>query len=134
MAEQAYQEALQVLNAPALAGIFAPGTLAEVPITAQIGQARLHGLIDRLIITDSAVTAVDFKTNRIVPDRPEQCPDGVLRQMGAYARMLAQIYPDRDIRTAILWTSTCQLMELPHNIVTSALECSPYLDAGGMRS
>jgi ATP-dependent helicase/nuclease subunit A len=134
MTEQAYQEALQVLNAPALAGIFAPGTLAEVPITAQIGQARLHGLIDRLIITDSAVTAVDFKTNRIVPDRPEQCPDGILRQMGAYARMLAQIYPDRDIRTAILWTSTCQFMELPHNIVTSALECSPYLDAGGMRS
>ena len=134
MARRAIEEALQVLDTSALAGIFARGTLAEVPITAQIGQSRLHGLIDRLIITSDTVTAVDFKTNRIVPDQPENCPDGILRQMGAYANMLGQIYPDHQIRTAILWTSNCSLMELPHNIVTSALECSPYLDVAGMRS
>ena len=134
MAEQTMQEAVQVLSTPALAHIFAHDTLAEVPITAQIRQSRLHGVIDRLIITANTVTAVDFKTNRTVPNSVEQCPDGILRQMGAYAQMLGQIYPDHEIRTAILWTSASRLMELPHNIVTSALECSPYLDAEDMRS
>ncbi|MBM1555358.1 double-strand break repair helicase AddA [Sulfitobacter mediterraneus] len=134
MAERAMQEAVQVLSTPALAHIFAHDTLAEVPITAQIRQSRLHGVIDRLIITANTVTAVDFKTNRTVPNSVEQCPDGILRQMGAYAQMLGQIYPDHEIRTAILWTSASRLMELPHNIVTSALECSPYLDAEDMRS
>ncbi len=32
--------------------------------------------------------------------RPEACPEGLLRQMGAYALALAQVYPGRRIETA----------------------------------
>ena len=41
--------------------------------------------------------------------------------MGAYAAMLGQIYPDRRIETAILWTRTGTLMPLPPEIVRAAL-------------
>jgi ATP-dependent helicase/nuclease subunit A len=41
-----------------------------------------------------------------VPDRPEDVPEGLLRQMGAYAEMLARSIPDRRIGTAILWSRT----------------------------
>ena len=113
-----------VLTAPALADIFTPDALVEVPITAQLDAlngARIHGIIDRLIVTPTHVTAIDYKTNAIVPETPETCPDGLLRQMGAYAHALQQLYPDRIIRTALLWTQTAQLMPLPHDLVTQAL-------------
>jgi ATP-dependent helicase/nuclease subunit A len=35
---------------------------------------------------------------------------------------LAQIYPDREIETALLWTRTATLMVLPHDLVTDALK------------
>ncbi|MEQ8291760.1 MAG: double-strand break repair helicase AddA [Roseovarius sp.] len=113
-----------VLKAPALADIFTPDALLEVPITAQLDAldgARIHGIIDRLIVTPTNVTAIDYKTNAIVPATPEACPEGLLRQMGAYAHALAQLYPDREIGTALLWTQTAQLMHLPHDLVTATL-------------
>ena len=99
-------------------------------MTAELNGRRLHGVIDRLILTDDAVQVVDFKSNATVPEQPSDCPDGLLRQMGAYAQALAQIYPDRQIRTAILWTRTAELMWLPHDLVTDTLTATRYLDVG----
>ncbi|MEC3861601.1 double-strand break repair helicase AddA [Mesobacterium sp. TK19101] len=116
-------EAVGVLDAPGLSICFAPDTLAEVAVSANLpGLGPCHGVIDRLIVGPDRVLAVDFKSNRTVPDTPETCPEGLLRQMGAYAAMLAQVYPDRRIETAFLWTRTAQMMFLPHDLVTQALE------------
>ena len=120
------EEARAVLTAPDLANIFAPDALAEVAVTADLGTDRLHGVIDRLIVTEDRVLAVDFKSNATVPGRPEDCPEGLLRQMGAYARALAQIYPDRQIDTALLWTRTATLMPLPHALVSQACERATF--------
>lgn len=114
-------EATQVLTAPDLQSVFAADTLAEVPVTATLGDRRMHGVIDRLIVTESEVHVIDFKSNATVPTSVESCPEGLLRQMGAYAQAMAQIYPDRKIQTAILWTRTASLMWLPHDLVTDAL-------------
>jgi ATP-dependent helicase/nuclease subunit A len=67
------------------------------------------------------VLAIDYKTNRVIPARPEDTPEGILRQMGAYAHALAQLYPGRQIETAILWTRQARLMPLPPDIVSAAL-------------
>jgi ATP-dependent helicase/nuclease subunit A len=131
---RAQTEALDVLNDPKLTHIFAADTLAEVPVTAQIKGKPIYGIIDRLKITDTDILIVDYKTNRVVPTDPTNCPDGILRQMGAYAEMLRQIYPDHAIRTAILWTATRELMQLPHDIVTKAFNNTPYLDGAATPS
>jgi len=115
-------EAAKVLTKPSLAPLFASDALTEVSITADLGARRLHGTIDRLIVDPDHVLAVDFKTNAMVPDVVGDCPDGLLRQMGAYAHALGALYPDRRIETAILWTRTATLMRLPHGSVTAALE------------
>ncbi|KIC40955.1 helicase UvrD [Ruegeria sp. ANG-S4] len=115
------QEVERVLNAPELEFLFSPHTLAEVPVSANLDGRRIHGIIDRLIVAEDQVQVIDFKSNAIVPDSPESCPEGLLRQMGAYERALSQIYPDRTIRTAILWTRTADLMWVPHDLVTDAL-------------
>ncbi len=117
-------EATSVLTAAPLQHLFAPGALVEVPITASLpvlGGRRLHGVIDRMIVGTSRILIVDFKTNRVVPEHAGACPDGLLRQMGAYGAAVHQIYPAKRVDTALLWTRTAQLMMLPHDLVTEAL-------------
>ncbi|MGZ2255685.1 double-strand break repair helicase AddA [Roseobacter sp. A03A-229] len=128
--QEAHAEAMAVLQNPGLVSLFATDTLAEVPISAPWGPARLSGIIDRLSVSDDRVLAVDFKTNRSVPSAADSCPESLLRQMGAYAHALALIYPNRQIETGILWTRTQSLMMLPHEIVTQALERAQHLDVG----
>jgi ATP-dependent helicase/nuclease subunit A len=116
-------EASAVLTAPELAHIFSPDALAEVPVTAHIDplDAPIMGRIDRLIVADDHILIIDFKSNRDVPDSPNTTPSGFLKQMGAYADALRQVYPGKEIRSAILWTRTATLMELPENVTAAAL-------------
>ncbi|WP_323038445.1 double-strand break repair helicase AddA [Gemmobacter sp.] len=114
-------EAQGVLAAPDLAFLFAPGTLAEVEFATTLNGRPMTGIIDRLVIGPDHVLAVDFKSNATVPATAGQVPDGLLRQMAAYAHALAAIYPGRRIDTALLWTSCARLMPLPHDIVSPAL-------------
>ena len=114
-------EALAVLSDPALAEVFAPDTLREVALSADLeGIGPLAGRIDALVVGE-AILAVDFKSNPQVPERVQQTPEAFLRQMGAYRTALAQIWPERQIKTAILWTATRQLMEIPPDLSDAAL-------------
>lgn len=117
-------EVAPLLDHPELAHLFGGEALAEVEITAELaelGGRRIRGAIDRLIVEPGRITAVDFKTNTVVPHAPGDVPEGLLRQMGAYRAALAQIYPGHEICTAILWTRAPALMPLPHDIVMEAL-------------
>jgi len=118
-------DVLRLIDNPTLAGIFTADGLNEVSLTAHLPELEdraIQGTIDRLVITAERVTAIDFKSNRIIPAGPDQVPEGILRQMGAYCAMLQQIYPDREVETAILWTAAAQLMPLPTALVMAALQ------------
>ena len=116
-----FAEVLALLTAPDLTAVFAPDSLSEVAITGQIGAHRMLGAIDRLILTKTSVLAIDYKSNQKVPSTAQAVPEGILRQLGAYLLALQQIYPDRRIEVAVLWTKTAQLMPMPHDIVRAAL-------------
>ena len=121
----AWAEAKEILYHPDLAHIFASATFGEVNVSAHIDELNgdpIQGSIDRLIISNDTVLAIDFKTNQIVPKTPKQVPEGILRQLGAYASALQQIFPDHQVETAILWTKTCSLMKLPNHLVITSLE------------
>ena len=123
--DQLLAEASAVLGRPDLSVLFAPDTLAEVALTATLDGRQIEGVIDRLVLSPGQVLAVDFKSNRVVPATPAAVPDGILRQMGAYAHALGQIYPDRLIKTAILWTAGPSLMPLDAAMVSAALKRAP---------
>ncbi len=129
-ANRALQEAVGVMSNTEIGHIFAPDALVEVPITASIPLGRIHGTIDRLLVSDTEVLAIDYKTNRVVPTTAVACPDGILRQMGAYSASLAQVFPNHRIRAAILWTRNATLMELPDDLITNALSGAVDLDEG----
>lgn len=116
-------EAASVINAPDISFIFENGTMSEVPITAQIrdlSEKPLYGIIDRLIVNDTDVWAIDFKTNVAIPETPHKCPEGLLRQMGAYSAALQKIYPSKRVRAGIVWTGNATLMELDAEQVNAA--------------
>jgi len=121
---EVFDEVQGVLDAPELAKVFDEEVMVEVPVTAGLGAlngAWILGRIDRLVISDSEVLAIDFKSNRQVPKTAADTPEAILRQMGAYHAALAQIYPDRTVKTAIIWTYRAELMELPDKITSEAL-------------
>ncbi|MFT7045096.1 MAG: ATP-dependent helicase/nuclease subunit A [Celeribacter sp.] len=104
--------------------VFGKLSLAEVPFSGvlpSVNNQCVHGIIDRLIVEDGVVRVVDFKSNEVVPTVPEQVPEGLLRQMGAYFEVCSAIYPSKTIEVAILWTRTATLMPLPHDMVMLAL-------------
>ncbi len=115
-------EAARVLRSRALAHLWGADALPEVGISGEIaGLGRLQGVIDRLIVSADTVLIVDFKSNILVPGDANACPEGLLRQMGAYAALAAQIYPNHRIETAILWTRDAALMPLPPGLTRAAL-------------
>jgi ATP-dependent helicase/nuclease subunit A len=116
------QDIITLIDKPDLDWLWDADALTEVDITADLaGIGRIHGAIDRLIITDRKITAIDYKSNQIVPDTPAQTPLGLQRQLAAYAQALRSIYPDHTIEAAILWTHTGTLMVLPDDLLHDAL-------------
>ena len=103
------ENALAVIERPDFAAVFFPNALAEVPLAALVKGRVVTGIADRLLVTEDAVTVIDFKTARRPPTALEDVPDHTLRQMAA----LEAIYPGQAVRAALLDTQTPQLIELP---------------------
>ena len=119
----------KVVDDPETGSVLAKEALVEVSITAPFGPDKIVGTIDRLIVDERSILAIDYKSNAIIPETPQNVPLGLLRQMGAYAHALAHIYPDRSIETALLWTAAPRLMSLPTELVLTALGAPRDLDA-----
>ncbi len=117
-------EATGVLTAPHLAPLFDPSALAEVPFAASLpslGGVAIHGIMDRVLAGPDRVQVIDFKTNAVLPEAPEQVPLGLLRQMAAYREAAGLIFPNRAVDCAILWTGNASLMPLPDALLNAAL-------------
>ncbi len=98
-------DALAIINASDFAEVFAAGAFAEAPIAGVVNGLVISGIVDRLIVTDDEVLVVDFKTGRRVPRNPEACTRAHLRQMSAYAAVLANIFPEHSVRAGLLYTA-----------------------------
>jgi len=110
------EAALAVLVNPEFAPLFGPGSRAEVPVVGLVGAgpARqvVSGQIDRLVVGESRVQIVDYKSNRPAPRREAEVSPLYLRQMAAYRAVLAGVYPDHRIDCLLLWSDGPFLMQL----------------------
>lgn len=120
------REVLALLSDPAFGAVFAPGSRAEVPVVAVIPRPegagcgpplRIAGQIDRLAVTDDAVLIVDYKTNRSAPVNQAGVASVYLYQLAAYRLAVRDIFPERAIRAALLWTEKPYLMEISEEIL-----------------
>lgn len=106
-AQALVDEVLQVMRKPDWAFLFSPGSKAEVPITGMVmrggSPVAVSGQIDRLYVGEQEVWIVDFKSNRDVPKGA--MPSAYLRQLALYRQLISQIYTEKTVRCAILWTA-----------------------------
>jgi ATP-dependent helicase/nuclease subunit A len=122
--ERMAAQVLAVLDHPAFSELFAPGSRAEVPIVSRIAHdgrppLAVSGQIDRLVVTADAVLIADYKTNRPVPEKP---PVSYVTQLALYRAVLAQLYPDKPVRAALIWTEVADLVEISEGDLDAALD------------
>ena len=117
--------ALSVLRDDRFAEVFGPGSRAEVAIAGSAAALpaglKISGRIDRLVVLPGRVLVADFKTNRPSPARIEDADPAYLRQMAIYAAVLADVFPDRRVEAALVWTDGPKLMPIPENLLAKAL-------------
>ncbi len=114
----------KVLDDPAFAPLFAPGSRAEVSVVGaapELGPRSVNGEIDRLVVTETDVLIVDYKTNRPPPEDVADVDPAYATQLAAYRAVLRQVFPDRVIRCALLWTESGKLMEIPSDRLDAAI-------------
>ncbi len=111
-AEALITSALAVIEHPDLASVFAQDALAEAPLAGVVEGQVIAGTVDRLIVTDTQVTVVDYKTGRRVPGDEAGVPTYHKAQMAAYAAVLEGIFPGRTVQAALLYTSGPKLITL----------------------
>ena len=118
---------LAVLNDARFAEAFGPDSRPEVALAGRIGETArgdaimLSGRIDRLVVTANRVVIIDYKSNRPAPDRAEDAAIAYQRQMAGYVALLRQIYPDKTVEAALLWTDGPKLTPLSEALVNLRL-------------
>jgi len=123
--ETVIANALDVLKHEGLQALFGPGTRAEAPIAGKVltsqGELLVSGQIDRLAVLDSEVLVADFKTTARAPRPGQKPPSSYVAQLALYRMLLSEIYPDKRIRTFLVWTAGPVIHELMEPELESAL-------------
>ncbi|WP_262030070.1 double-strand break repair helicase AddA [Microvirga sp. Mcv34] len=123
--ESILTNALGVLDHPDLKPLFGQGTRAEAPIAGRVltgqGEILVSGQIDRLAVLDTDVLVADFKTTARAPKPGQPPPRSYVAQLALYRMLLAEIYPEKRIRTFLIWTSGPVIHELLEPELESAL-------------
>jgi ATP-dependent helicase/nuclease subunit A len=96
--------------------LFTGDARAEVDIAGRVDvdgkSVEVAGRMDRLSITPNRVTLVDFKTGR-PPHNPDDVPAHHMAQMAIYDALLRDLYPDREVVSAVIWTALPAIVILP---------------------
>ncbi len=119
-----FEQVRRVLDDSRFGELFTPGSRAEVPIVGRLTQQdrtiMVAGQVDRLAVTADAILIADYKTNRPAPRATARDP-AYVAQLALYRAVLGQIYPEKTVRAALIWTERPDLMEVPAAALDQAL-------------
>lgn len=109
--EAALMHARAVHDLPQAPTLFGPQSRGEVPLRGSIAdrtgtQRPVTGSIDRLVVTQEEVWAIDFKTNAVPPaaDRLAEDAAAYVAQLALYQALLERLFPERPVRCGLIWT------------------------------
>lgn len=128
-------EVLRVRQDASLQFLFGPGSFGEVALRGRVlwqgRKFRFPGRMDRVVVRDTDVLVVEFKTDRVVPTDMAGIRPAYIRQLALYRRALEGLYPGKPVSCGILWTATTRLTLLPLELVEA---CERVLDPVGAGS
>jgi ATP-dependent helicase/nuclease subunit A len=115
-------EVLKVIALPELAGLFGPGSKAEVSFAGRLvlGQRTIDvpGRVDRIGENHKEILVADYKTG--APCALDGTPAAYLAQMALYRAVLAPLWPDKTLRMLLIWTAG-RVVWLPAGMLDAAL-------------
>ncbi len=120
MTQEVQETVLSLLEDPDIAPLFTSDCLTEVPVSGVIDGTMIRGRIDRLKVTETTVTILDYKTGTVPKQIPRDIPPADLAQMALYHRLCQHIYPDRMIHCILLWTDGPQYIVVAQEILDQA--------------
>jgi ATP-dependent helicase/nuclease subunit A len=117
------EEALKVIDLPELAGLFGPGSKAEVSVAGRIASGQrmidVAGQVDRIGEGAKEILVADYKTG--TPCTLDDTPPAYLAQMALYRAVLAPLWPDKTLRMLLIWTEGPFVVPVPANRLDAAL-------------
>ena len=120
----------RTLTAKDLAPYFDPtSSRAEVPLMGRIdlanGPRSVSGTVDRMAVLDDEVMLLDYKTSLNVPNNSDDLAPDYLTQMALYRALVQKLYPDFQVKTALIWTHAAngpKLMKLDNKKLDEAYQ------------
>ncbi|WP_203290804.1 double-strand break repair helicase AddA [Maricaulis parjimensis] len=120
------EETLGILDHPDFAPLFGPGSRAEVSLVGRAeslpGNVIVRGQVDRLVVTDTEVQIIDYKTNRPPPEDVAAVAKVYIGQLATYRALLRAVHPGKTVRCALLWTDAARLMEVADELMDDVLQ------------
>jgi ATP-dependent helicase/nuclease subunit A len=95
----------------------------EVPVSYRYGDHTVHGIIDRLVVTEHNAFVVDYKTHvNTDPEYQYQLTDRYRPQMSLYVHGIKQLWPDKSVTPYLLFTHNATLAEIEIHAISTLLE------------
>ncbi len=116
------KDVLALLTNPSLSPLFAPEGLAEVSVQGMVDGKMISGQIDRLLIEESQITILEYKSAQRVPVSADAIPEAHLHQVAAYRALIEDRYPGRPVRTVLLYTAGPVAYDVGRGIIAGASE------------
>ena len=115
-------EASRVVRHPDFQSLFDPeryqAAYNELALVYEHDNYVVHGVVDRAIITHDQIVLIDYKTHRSAS--AENLPEFALlyrEQMQRYAAGLQRAWPNRQVRSLLLFTACCMMIEMNEGVV-----------------
>jgi len=111
------REVTTLLKQPDLQYLFDPElyqhAINEAPLMYRYQDRFVHGIIDRLVLTEDSVIIIDYKTHHYA-DRGNisELAERYREQMRLYSEGVRQLWPDRTPKTLLLFTACAEALEL----------------------
>jgi ATP-dependent helicase/nuclease subunit A len=117
------EDALAVIDQPDLAGLFGPGSNAEVSVAGRValgqGIIDVAGQIDRIGEDAGEILVADYKTG--TPCGLDETPAAYVTQMALYRAVLSPLWPGKTFRTLLIWTEGPLVVAVPAGRLDAAL-------------
>ncbi len=115
--QRCWREVTDLLDSKDLAWLLKPAAdmqaYNEAPIQYLHEQQTVYGIIDRLIVSDSIIHLVDYKTHRIADESQiQQLTSRYKPQLDLYREGVHRLWPDRTVKTYLLLTDGGILVDL----------------------
>lgn len=104
------EEVKELLEDSEIKELFSYNSKAEVPIAGFAGDKFVSGYIDLLIFKENEILIADYKTNRDVAENKEKLIEKYSGQLGLYKEILQKIYPEKEIKTCLIFTMSKEIV------------------------